>query len=106
MKAVFDKFADQPCTDNSSMSESKSKFTALIRTDGLQDAMLELGAPIERGKVEELIAVMDIDENGGLDFEGFKRAVQQPPTPLEQWAGMLPLAGMLARSLPVSGGQG
>ena len=53
-----------------------------------------------------MMVAMDLDEKGGLDFEEFKRAVQQQPTQLEQWASMLPLAGMLARSLPVSGGPG
>ena len=82
-------------------------MSLLIRTvDGLQRALLELDAPMERVKVEELMVVMDLDENGGLDFEEFKRAVAQPATQLEQWASMLPLAGILARSLPVSGGQG
>ena len=61
---------------------------------------------MKRDKAEELMVAMDLDENGGLDFEEFKRALQQQPTQLEQWAGMLPLAGMLARSLPVSSGQG
>ncbi len=49
---------------------------------------------------------MDLDENGGLDYEEFKRAAIQPPTQLEQWASMLPIAGLLARSLPVSAGPG
>jgi hypothetical protein len=61
---------------------------------------------MEWNKVEELMVAMDLDENGGLDFEEFKRAVQQPPTQLEQWASMLPLAGLVARSLPISGGLG
>jgi hypothetical protein len=91
------------------LSESKPKkpkCRAFVRSDGLQAALLELGVPMKRDKAEELMVVMDLDENGGLDFEEFKRAVQQQPTQLEQWAGMLPLAGMLARSLPVSSGQG
>jgi hypothetical protein len=61
---------------------------------------------MEKEKAAELMLMMDLDENGGLDFEEFKRAVQQPPTQLEQWTSMLPLAGLLARCLPVSGEQG
>ncbi len=117
LKRVSDKYAkisngtsdailEPPCADDSSLSETKSKSILLIRTDGLKDALLELGVPVERDQVEELMLIMDLDENGGLDFEEFKLAVQQPPTQLEQWASMLPLAGMLARSLPVNGGQG
>jgi hypothetical protein len=117
LKGVFDKFAERSTgtgddyflepPDNGSISGSTLKFKALVKTDGLQAALLELGVHLKREKVEELMTLMDLDENGGLDFEEFKRAVQQqPPTELEQWAGMLPLAGMLARSLPVSGGPG
>ena len=99
LRNVFDQF---------SQISSSCGTVSLIRTvDGLQRALLELGAPMETVKVEELMAPMDLDENGGLDFEEFKRAVAaQPATQLEQWASMLPLAGILARSLPISGGQG
>ncbi len=89
-KRVFDKFAEG----------------SLIRTRGLQDAQLELHVSVEAEEVEKLMTAMDPDEKGGLDFEEFKRAVLPPQTQLEQWASMLPLAGMLARSLPVSGGHG
>jgi hypothetical protein len=118
LKGVFDKsrFAesssghsgdtvnDYPCADGVSASESsKSEF---IRADGLHSALHELGVSMERAKVEELMVLMDLDGNGCLDFEEFKRAVQQQPTQLEQWTSMLPLSGMLAKSLPVSGGLG
>jgi hypothetical protein len=116
LKGVFDKFAERSTRtgddefleppDNGSISGSTLKFKALVKTDGLQAALLELGVHLKREKVEELMTLMDLNENGGLDFEEFQRAVQQQPTELEQWAGMLPLAGMLARSLPVSGGPG
>ena len=118
LKGIFDKYAErssgavgditanqeQSRTDDSLDPEIKPKCDEIVKTDGLQRALLELGVPME--KTEKLMLMMDLDENGGLDFEEFKRAVQQPPTQLEQWASMLPLAGMLARSLPVSGGQG
>jgi hypothetical protein len=77
-----------------------------MKTDGLHQALHLLGVPVVRKRAEDLLVAMDLDENGVLDYEEFKRAVAQPLTQLEQWASMLPLAGMLARSLPVSGGQG
>ncbi len=83
-----------------------SEFKAAIRTDGLQAALLELGVRMDRENVNRLMVLMDLDEKGCLNFEEFKRAVQQPPTQLEQWASMLPLAGLLARSLPVNDGPG
>jgi hypothetical protein len=116
LRGVFDKFAERSTRtgdddfldphDNGSISGSTLKFKALVKTDGLQAALLELGVHLKREKVEELMTLMDLNENGGLDFEEFQRAVQQQPTDLEQWASMLPLAGMLARSLPVSDGPG
>ena len=118
LKGIFNKFAGisgvptgdyflkHPCTIDGLISKSMTIVEPCIGADGLQAALLELGVHMERRKVEELIAVMDLDESGGLDYEEFKRAVQQTPTQLEQWASMLPLGGLLARSLPVSGGQG
>ena len=89
---VFDHFKDMP--------------SGTLSTDGLRRAMHSLGVPVLRKGAEELMAVMDLDENGVLDYEEFKRAVAQPLTQLEQWASMLPLAGLLASSLPISSGHG
>ena len=116
LKGIFDKYAES-CSGDTNVPEPsptgdrldlkiKPTIEEIIKTDGLQHALLELGVQMEKGKADELMLMMDLDENGGLDFEEFKRAVQQPPTQLEQWASMLPLSGMLAKSLPVSGGQG
>jgi hypothetical protein len=112
LKAVFSKFAvshpiiEHSNTNDSSIADSKPNLEPCIRAGGLQAALLELGVHLDSSKVDALMLMMDLDENGDLDFEEFKRAVQQQPTELEKWASMLPLAGMLARSLPVSGGAG
>jgi hypothetical protein len=84
----------------------KEESSGTIRTDVLQQALFEFGVPVPKKTAEELMLAMDLDENGGLDYEEFKRAVAQPLTQLEQWASMLPLAGLLASSLPISSGQG
>jgi hypothetical protein len=115
LKTVFDKFADSSSsTATEAINEDlcdfvrgcKSRIERFVSIDVLQGALLELGVYVEWQKVEELIVLMDLDENSGLDFEEFKRALQQQPTQLEQWAGRLLLAGMLARSIPVSDSQG
>ncbi len=114
MKAVFDKFAvhshpiiEHSNTYDSSIADAKPNLDPCIRADGLHAALLELGVHLDSSKVDVLMLMTDLDENGGLNFTEFKRAVQQQPrTELEQWASLLPLAGMLARSLPVSGGPG
>jgi hypothetical protein len=116
LKGVFDKFAEPVAIvdtiriDSLSLPEdsdsSKPKHVALLKSTGLLKALLELGVQIELDQAEKLIVSMDIDDNGGLDFEEFKRAVQQPATPLEQWIALLPINGMLARSFPISSGPG
>ena len=113
LSAVFAKFAvdshpivGHSISDDGSISGAKQNLEPCIRADGLQAALLELGVHSDRSQVDEIMLMMDLDGNGSLDFEEFKRAVQQQPTALEQWASMLPLAGMLAKSLPVSGGPG
>ena len=88
-------------------SEFSAESTeACIKADALHDALHKLNVHLSKEKEEELMAMMDLDENGGLDYDEFKRAVAQPPTQLEQWASMLPLAGLLAKSLPITSGQG
>ncbi len=95
MKGIFDEF-----------SEISNYNKALVKATGLHDALFKLGMHVSKEEVEELMMMMDLDENGGLDYEAFKRAVTQPPTQLELWASMLPLAGMLASSLPIRGNMG
>jgi hypothetical protein len=115
LQRVFDKYAEHvsvpvETADSISFPESdgsaKSKREAMLRPAGLQQALQEMGVQMDSDQVEMLLVSMDIDENGGLDFEEFKRAVHQPATPLEQWVAMLPIAGMLSRSFPVCGGPG
>jgi hypothetical protein len=109
LKGVFDKFAEGsngPAGDAVGVIASQSSISKVIRADGLHKALHELSVSMEREKVEELSVLMDLDGNGCLDFEEFKRAVQQQPTQLEQWASMLPLSVMLTKCLPVDGGHG
>jgi hypothetical protein len=82
---------------------TKSKRDAIMKRAGLQRALQELGVQMDADKVTKLFDSMDLDKNGGLDFEEFKRAVQQPANPLEKWVAMLPINGMLSRSFPVRG---
>ena len=78
----------------------------MLKPTGLQKVLQELGVQMDFGQVEKLFVSKDLDDNGGLDFEEFKRAVQQPATPLEQWVAALPINGVLARSVPIRDGPG
>jgi hypothetical protein len=114
LKGLFEKFAESvqmidisdTLVSQTSHSSSEEKQAAMLNSIGLQKALLELGVKMDADQVEKLIFSMDLDDNGGLDFEEFKRAAQQPATPLEQWVAMLPINGMLARSFPICGDQG
>ncbi len=114
MQRVFNQYAELesvPVDTADSLSfpvgdGAKSKLVAMLKPSGLQKALQELGVQMDSDAVGKLFVSMDLDENGGLDFEEFKRAVQQPVTPLEQWVAMLPINGMLSRSFPVCGGPG
>jgi hypothetical protein len=115
LQRVFNQYAELEnvpvdTADSHSFSEgdgnAKSKRAAMLKHAGLQKALHDLGLQMDSDAVKELFISMDLDENGGLDFEEFKRAVQQPATPLEQWLAMLPINGLLSRSFPVCGGPG
>jgi hypothetical protein len=114
LKKIFERFAlSAQCSESVSSEASslpatkRSKVTheanGMLDATGLQKALLELGVTMESDQVKKLHVSMDVDENGGLDFEEFKRAIQQPATPLELWVAMLPIHGMLARSFPICG---
>jgi hypothetical protein len=98
LQRLFDRFAERESVPGDT--------AAMLKPIGLQKALLELGMQMDVSQVDGLFVSMDLDENGGLDFEEFKRAIQQPATPLEQWVAMLPINGMLARSFPICGGPG
>ncbi len=111
LKGLFDKFAEIVCFDTmdtlpftEGQGSSNPHQITMLKSTGLQMALLELGVQMEFDQVEKLLVSMDLHDHGGLDFEEFKRAVQQPATPLEQWVSMLPINGMLSRSFPVCGG--
>ena len=89
VKSVFDRYAH---------SEQK-----IILANSLGQALGEFGIPFTIEEAEEVMAVMDIDQNGGLDFQEFARTLNQPSTQLEQWAETLPLAGMLSSCLATPG---
>jgi hypothetical protein len=77
-KEVFERYADPNAH--------------LILTDGLQRALEEMGVQIKSEEVQAVMVMTDVEKNGGLDFEEFRRALMKPPTKLEQWVGTLPLA--------------
>ena len=66
VKQVFDRYADS--------------VQHLIFPEQLQQALEEMGVQIKAEEVHALIQVTDMDNNGGLDFEEFQRALMKPPT--------------------------
>ena len=74
----------------------------LLQLAGLQGALAALGVHLQAEEAEALMVQMDIVGRGGLDVEGFERAARSP-SKAEQWAGTLPLAGLLASALCFAG---
>ena len=82
--AAFLKFADQS--------------SHRIPLDKFGPALLEMGIVTAPGKEEERFKEAAIDEDGGLDKDGFVRAISVPSA-LEPWSSTLPLAKLLAACL-------
>ena len=69
-----------------------------IPPQSIKTALSEAGADIF--VVEELLRC----DPSAVDYNDFKRAALSP-SPLEMWAGSIPLASILADALPMSSGQ-
>jgi hypothetical protein len=85
VKDIFEKYAD--------------KAQNMILPNRLQESLGELGVQITSEEAEELFTIVDIDENGGLDFGEFRQVIRQPFSQVEQFLNTLPLSGMLASCL-------
>ena len=73
--------------------------TKLLSANKLQGALSEFGVQLTASEACELMVAKDTDGNGGLDFQEFTTALNQPPTQVEQFVDTLPLTGMLAACL-------
>jgi hypothetical protein len=80
--ATFHKFAE--------------KSTARIPSTSFPLALQELQVDMQMqpDKLQQLFKEADIDQDGGLDLEEFRRVIARP-TELEKWCSTLPLAKLL-----------
>ena len=90
LKQIFQKFQD---TDSN-----------LILKENLRSILTYLGLEGSETDIEEIFFTVDTNADGGLDFNEFQRAVSRPSS-VEQWAGELPLAQLVADSMPRIKGQ-
>jgi hypothetical protein len=79
--------------------QHKDTHTNLISISALPGALLDLGIRLTAEDISVLFEASDTDENGGLDEQGFTKAVKYP-CKVEQWADGLPLSKLLAHCLP------
>jgi hypothetical protein len=86
-------------SDPDDTSSNRNMDSLVVFPAELQSALSDLGMQIDLVEAAVIVSSMDLDENGGMDFEEFRRAVERPPTQLEQWAATLQLPGMLAACL-------
>ena len=85
LKAVFEKHKD-PSSE-------------LVPRENLRAALAALDVEVDEKDLEEILFSSDSHASGGLDLEDFKRAVRRPLM-VQQWAGDLPLAQMVADAMP------
>ena len=83
-----------------SFERHKDAATGLILRQSFEPALRAFGVVLTRAEADTLFLTLDLDNNCGLDLEEYKRALGVP-TGLEQWARTLPLAELLAASMPV-----
>ena len=79
--ATFHKFAD--------------KSTTRVPSASFPLALQELDIQMPPDELQQLFKEADIDQDGGLDLEEFRRVIARP-TELEQWCSTLPLAKLLS----------
>ena len=70
--------------------EEKTQGTASLTTELFTSALKELGVRLTEEEIQVLFRTMDVDNNGVLDLDEFKRAVQFPST-TEQLISTLPI---------------
>ena len=89
VRSVFLKYAD---------ADSR-----LVETEMLAAALNEFKIGLTAEEANAITTSMDIDNNGGLDFQEFTRALNLPSTQVEQFIKTLPVTGMLANCFTTQG---
>jgi hypothetical protein len=89
-----------------SSQSAKSTFVAyadpdkkLIMPDRFREALGELGIQLTAEEASDHFAILDADNNGGLDFSEFQAGIIQPSSQVQRFVNTLPLHGMLASLL-------
>ena len=77
--------------------QHKDPRTHLIMPNMLGPALKTLGWDVHA--MSELLEFADLNKDGGLDFQEFSLLLAKS-TPIEEWAGTLPLAQIVADALP------
>jgi hypothetical protein len=85
LKTIFDLYKDQE--------------KELIPDASLSSALKDLGIHVNEEEATQLTKTMDLNDDGGLDFQEFLNVVALP-TPIELWARALPIAELVAAALP------
>jgi hypothetical protein len=71
----------------------------LIMPNRFREALGELGVQMTAEEASGHFAILDVDNNGGLDFSEFQAGITQPSSQVQQFVNTLPLHGMLASLL-------
>ena len=88
--------------------KSPTSVETLIPKESLARALNELSISVDETSVSHLFTEMDVNNDGGLSSDEFKRTVnvayERVLGPYELWARSLPLAQILADALPIPTG--
>jgi len=84
-KSTFDKYADPD--------------KKLIMPNSFREALGDLGVQMTAEEALDHFAILDADNNGGLEFSQFQAGIIQPSSQVQQFVNTLPLHGMLASLL-------
>jgi Ca2+-binding EF-hand superfamily protein len=82
----------------------KDSGTELLTPVSLRLALIDLDVHVSEAEVTQFIQTMDLNNDGGLDFQEFLNVIDKP-TPVELWARSLPLAELIASAMPRNGGE-
>ncbi len=69
-----------------------------MAADSIRNALRDIGIQLTAGEAAVLLETFKMDKNGGLDLQGFMKAIKHP-SKVEQWVETLQLSKLLAQCL-------
>jgi hypothetical protein len=81
------------------LSKTASSKTSELSNQQFTSALEELGLCLQEEEIKVIFCTMDVNNNGVMDLEEFKKAVRFP-SPIEQVISALPIAQVFSDAMP------